>query len=86
MGADTSGRGIAHLMKGALDGTIEQTTQILTLPPELRIDTVTAYLRELDQRLNEPRFTSDRRSVELRERIREFYMAAAMDDEAIDDT
>jgi len=81
-----AGAGIAHLMKGDLDGTVEQTTPILSLPPELRIDTVTAYLRELDRRLNEPRFTTDRQAVELRERIRAFYSAATMDDEAMDDT
>jgi hypothetical protein len=69
-----AGAGIAYLMKGALDGTIEQTTAVLNLPPELRIDTVTAYLRELERRLHDPLYTNNRKAIELRDRIREFCM------------
>jgi transcriptional regulator with XRE-family HTH domain len=80
-----AGAGIAHLMKGALDATIEQTDPVLSLPPELRIDTVMAYLRELDRRLTVLRFANDRQAIGLRERVREFYLAAHIDDGAIDD-
>jgi hypothetical protein len=52
----------------------------------LRIETVTAYMRALDRRLAEPRFTNDKQAIELRERIREFYSTAVVDDEAINDT
>jgi len=76
-----AGAAIAHLMKGALDGTFEQTAQVLDLPKELRIDTVIGYLKDLDHRLADRRFANDRTASELRERIREFSLAATLDDD-----
>lgn len=67
-----AGSGIAYLMKDALDGAIEEIRPVLDLPPELRIDTVTGYLRKLDRLLDQSRFASNKDVVELRQRIREF--------------
>lgn len=79
------GAGIAYLMKGALDGTLEQTAHVLDLPRELRIGTVVAYLDDLDRRLDDPRFANDPIATALRERIREFKLTTALEDEAMQD-
>jgi hypothetical protein len=76
------GAGIAHLLKGSLDATIAEVTPVLTLSPDLRISTVTAYLDKLDQRLREPRFHGDTDVSELRLNIRDFNSAALPRDPA----
>jgi hypothetical protein len=71
-----AGAGIAHLMKGSLDGAIAEVTPMLTLAPELRVSTVTAYLKNLDRRLSTPRFENSKDAIALRQQIREFNSAA----------
>ena len=78
------GAGIAHLMKGSLDGTVEQVTPVLTLPPELRLATVTGYMENLDRRLNQPRFQRSKIAIELRQQIREFNYAALSEDDPVE--
>src|SRR5205807_3578782 len=63
-----AGAGIAYLMGGAIDGTVEQIAPILNLPPELRIGTVTGYFTNLDRRLDDPRYAGSRTAAELRAR------------------
>jgi hypothetical protein len=70
------GAGIAHLVKDQLEGTIDQVVPVLTLPPELRMATVTAYIDALDKRLDGPRFHSSKISTELRRSLREFNAEA----------
>ena len=74
-----AGAGIAHLMKGSLDGAIEEVTPMLTLAPELRVSTVTAYLENLERRLGAPRFEGSKDAMTLRQQIREFNSAALPD-------
>jgi tetratricopeptide (TPR) repeat protein len=73
------GAGIAYMMKGALDGAVEQISPVLDLPPELRIVTVVGYLRKLDRLLMDPSYSRSPIAVEIRERIREFAAATPMD-------
>jgi hypothetical protein len=46
--------------------------------PNLRIDTVTGYLRNLDQLLDQARFSGSKTAAELREQIREFNSTAML--------
>lgn len=71
-----TGAGIAYLMEGSLDGTIEEVTPVLTLDPEFRVSTVTAFLRNLERRLGHPDFKSSKDAIALRQKIREFNSAA----------
>ncbi|GAA4618158.1 hypothetical protein GCM10023195_81420 [Actinoallomurus liliacearum] len=71
-----TGAAIAHLMKGSLDGTIEELKAVLTLAPEFRVSTVTAFLENLERRLGHPDFRSSRDAIELRQKIRTFNSAA----------
>lgn len=70
------GAGMAYLMKDALDGAVEQIIPVLDLHPSLRIDTVTGYLRTLDRRLDQPRFSHNSAVMELRQQIRDFNSEA----------
>jgi hypothetical protein len=54
--ADTA---MAYLMLDSLDGAAAQMAPVLELAPEMRIDTVTGYLRTLDQMLSQPRFAGN---------------------------
>ncbi|KAB2371133.1 coiled-coil domain-containing protein [Actinomadura montaniterrae] len=74
------GAGIAHLMQGDLDGVIEEVTPTLTLAPERRVATVTAYADRLGRRLNQAKYRNDKRALELREHLREFNAAALSED------
>jgi hypothetical protein len=71
-----AGAGIAHLMKDSLDQTIQEVTPVLELPPEFRVATVTAYLKDLDRRLGDPRFICSRDAITLRREIQDFITAA----------
>ena len=41
------GAAIAHLMNGSLDGAIADVVPVLSLPPNMRVGTVTAYTDKL---------------------------------------
>jgi hypothetical protein len=70
------GAGIAHLMKNRLGQTIQEVTPTLALPPEFRVATVTAYLKDLDQRLDSHRFDRSTDAIALRRDIQDFVTAA----------
>jgi hypothetical protein len=70
------GAGIAHLLKGSVDATIDEVTPVLTLTPEQRISTVTAYMTQLDRHLCDPRFHGDGEAAKLRQCIEEFNSVA----------
>ncbi|WP_160161027.1 helix-turn-helix transcriptional regulator [Actinomadura sp. K4S16] len=74
------GTGVAHLLKGDLEGTAEQLTQLLTLDPGMRLATVTRYVADLDRRLSHPRYRDTSLAVQLRAQIRDFNAAALTDD------
>jgi hypothetical protein len=54
-----AGGAMAHLMLNSLDGAAAQIAPVLELASEMRIDTVTGYLRTLDQMLSQPRSALD---------------------------
>ncbi|MEV0667190.1 helix-turn-helix domain-containing protein [Actinomadura luteofluorescens] len=74
------GTGVAHLLKGDLEGTAEQLSQLLTLDPGMRLTTVTRYVADLDRRLSHPRYRDTTLAVQLRAQIRDFNAAALTDD------
>jgi hypothetical protein len=69
------GAGIAHLLQNELDGTAEEVTPMLALPPEFRIATVTGWLADLDRRLSIKHFASSPIAADLRQQIRDFSSA-----------
>jgi hypothetical protein len=71
------GAGIAHVMKGDLDGAQSQLVPVLTLPPEFRIATITGYLADMDARLKQRRFARVVGAGDLREQIRIFRAGAS---------
>ena len=73
------GAGIAHLLRGSLDGVFQEVTPVFTLPPELRVSTVTGYMETLDRRLSQPRFAGSKVAAGLRRDIRAFNSAALPD-------
>lgn len=70
------GASIAHLVMGSLEAAEEEAAQVFSIPPELRVSTVTAYTTDLGRRLRRPKFRGDKVATELREAIREFNRAA----------
>ena len=66
------GAAIAHLLKGSLDGAVEQVTPMLAMPPDFRIATVTGWLADLDQHLSGHRYARSRTASSLRQQIRDF--------------
>ncbi|GAA4628685.1 hypothetical protein GCM10023196_046080 [Actinoallomurus vinaceus] len=70
------GSEIAHLMKGSLDGAVEQVEPLLTLEPEFRMATVTRYLADLAGLLRQRRFLKSPAAVSLLHQIREFNAGA----------
>jgi hypothetical protein len=75
------GTGVAHLLKGDLEGTAEQLSQLLTLDPGMRLTTVTRYVADLDRRLSHPRYRDTSLALQLRAQIRDFNAAAFTDDQ-----
>jgi hypothetical protein len=72
-----AGAAMAYLMLDSLDGAAAQISPVLELPAEMRIETVTGYLRTLDQMLSQPRFADSGQAAVLRERISDFTSAPA---------
>ena len=70
------GAAIAHLIKGSLDGAVEQVTPMLTLSPEFRIATVTGWLIDLDKRLASKRLALSPEGACLRQQIGDFNAIA----------
>jgi 2'-5' RNA ligase len=74
------GAGIAHLMKGSLDGALEQVEPMLTLESAFRMATVTRYLEDLACRLRQRRFRESPAAINLLPQIREFNANALTED------
>ena len=72
------GAGIAHLMKGELDGTMNEVTAMLDLAPEFRMATITRYLDDLATRLRQRKFRTSQEASELLTRIDEFNASAVL--------
>ena len=63
---------MAYLLKNSVDGAAAELTPVLELPSELRIQTVTGYLDEVDVMLAAPRFADSSLGAWLRQQISEF--------------
>lgn len=63
------GAGIAHVLKGDLEGAAAELEELFGLPPERRLVTLSTRLGELDWRLRQPRYRGCRPAAELREQI-----------------
>ncbi|MFF0526138.1 hypothetical protein ACFYTC_46225 [Actinomadura nitritigenes] len=74
------GAGIAHLMKGSLEGAIAEVTPMLDLDPQFRMSTVTRYLEKLHRRLGHRRFRGSPAAMQLRQDIQAFNSEALKDD------
>jgi len=72
-----AGAAMAYLMLDSLDGAATQIAPVLQLAPEMRIETVTGYLRTLDQMLSQPRFAASGQAAVLRQQISDFTSAPA---------
>jgi hypothetical protein len=72
-----AGAAMAYLMMDSLDGAAAQLSPVLELAPELRINTVTGYLKSLGSMLAQPRYAGSGLALKLREQIREFNSAPA---------
>jgi len=72
-----AGAAMAYLILDSLDGAAAQIAPVLELPAEMRIETVTGYLRALDQMLSQPRFADSGQAAVLRQRISDFTSAPA---------
>jgi hypothetical protein len=68
---------MAYLMMDSLDGAAAQIAPVLELAPELRINTVSGYLANLDRMLSQRRFADSRLATGLRQQIRGFSSAPA---------
>jgi transcriptional regulator with XRE-family HTH domain len=73
-----AGSSIAYLMKDSLEGAAQHIAPVLDLPQELRISTITGYLRKLENLLTKSRFTKSEAAAELTEQIRSFISAAPL--------
>jgi hypothetical protein len=67
-----AGAAMTYLMLDSLDGAAAQIAPVLELPAEMRIETVTGYLRTLDQMLSQPRFAGSGQASVLRQQISDF--------------
>jgi len=63
-------------MRGDLDGTLREVTPVLSMPPEFRMATVTAYTSDMEVRLRQRRFVRDTTANEIMQRIGEFSSGA----------
>jgi hypothetical protein len=72
-----AGAAMAYLMLDSLDGAVAQIAPVLDLAPEMRIGTVTGYLRTLDQMLSRPRFVDSSQAALLRQQVSDFLSVPA---------
>ncbi|WP_371782219.1 hypothetical protein [Streptosporangium subroseum] len=78
------GAGNAYVMMGDLHGAADQITPVMTMPPELRMATITNYLVEMDALLKDQRFNGSDIASDLRDQIQEFNSAALQADGVIE--
>jgi transcriptional regulator with XRE-family HTH domain len=74
-----AGSSIAYLMKGSLNEAAYHVAPVLSLPPELRISTVTGYLRKLEALLSESSFAKSATAARLTVQIKDFISSASLD-------
>lgn len=67
-----AGAGIAHVMKGDLAAADERLELVTSLPPDLRISTITGYLEDMDALLQGHRFAGIQQAAGMREQIAAF--------------
>ena len=79
------GAGIAHLLKGSLDGAVAEVEPVLALPPGMRVATVTAYTDRLRRRLEHPQYDDAAGVRELGQRLAQFKAEALPDTESQED-
>lgn len=79
------GAGIAHLMKGSLDGAAAEVEPVLALAPGLRVATVTAYTDRFHRRLGHPRYRGAAGVDALKDRLVQFSADALPDAESQED-
>ncbi len=77
--------GMAHLLKGSLDGAAAEAEPVLALPPGMRVATVTAYTERLRRRLGHPRYNGAAGVRELGERLVQFNADALSDIDSPED-
>lgn len=59
-------------MQDSIDGATEQVTPVLSLPPKMRIATVTGWMKDLDKQLSQARFAASPIATDLKQQIRDF--------------
>jgi hypothetical protein len=67
-----AGAGIAHVMTGDLTAAGERLALVTQLPPDLRISTITGYLKDMDALLRDRQFASVQQAADLRDQIATF--------------
>jgi hypothetical protein len=67
-----AGAGIAQVMKGDLAAAGERLALVTQLPPDLRISTITGYLKDMDALLQDHRFGSVQEAAGMRDQIAAF--------------
>jgi hypothetical protein len=80
-----AGSSIAYVMKDSLDRAAQHIAPVLDLPQELRISTVTGYLRKLENLLAQSRFAKSETAIDLTHHIRDFIYAAPPGEEVAED-
>ena len=58
------GAGVAHLVMGSLEAAEQQVVPVFSIPPDLRVSTVTAYTTDLGRRLSRAKFRGDKIATE----------------------
>ena len=67
-----AGAATAHVMKGDLGAAGERLELVTSLPPDLRISTITGYLEDMDALLQGHRFAGIRQAASMHEQIAAF--------------
>ena len=70
------GAGIACIIADDLQRALAEITPVMTLAPEYRMATITAYTMQIDKRLRQRRFARDATAMEIRSRVCEFNAGA----------
>lgn len=68
--------GVAHIMKGDLDGAQTEFALVPSLAPEYRLATITGYASQMEQRLSQRRFHNNAVAMEIRQQIHDFNTIA----------
>jgi transcriptional regulator with XRE-family HTH domain len=72
-----AGAGIAYVMKRDLTAAGERLAAVTQLPPNLRISTITGYLKDMDALLRDHQFAGNQQAAGMREQITTFTAPVA---------